>query len=331
MPGHPQPQPHRPRIVSLVPSATEILCAVGGRDLLVGRSHECDYPTGLQAIPALTGQKITSTDPAEIDRQVRSQLQSGTSLYSLDADRLAALRPDLILTQNPCSVCSIDLPTVQRLAADLRPRPEVLALDPLTLDDVLDDILRIADAAGLQPQGVQAVVQLRERLFQAEEFTNPFVDGPTVAFLEWTDPLFVGGHWTPQLLERAGARHPLNPTVPKPGTGSAIGPQQAERIAGKSITIPDNVLAGVNPDMLVFCPCGVDLAGTEQMVRSLAGKSWFGELKAVRSGRVALVDGNQMFNRPGPRLVDAFEWAVGWINDRPGIIPAGFPWRPWRS
>ncbi|MCC6428073.1 MAG: ABC transporter substrate-binding protein [Phycisphaerales bacterium] len=312
--------------MSLVPSATEILCAIGGRELLVGRSHECDFPPGLACVPVVTGQRMHTTDPAEIDRQVRDQLAGGCSLYTLDEHRLGRLAPDVILTQNMCSVCSIDLPTVQRIAAGLKPSPRIVTLDPHSVEDVLDDVLKIGEAAGLELQASGLAVDLRERLFRAGEFINPFDDGPAVALLEWTDPLFIAGHWTPQLIERAGARHPLNPTTPRPGSGAASGPQQAQRLAGKSITVPPEILVASDPDILIICPCGVDLPGARSMVAGLHAKPWFASLRAVRTGRLAVVDGTQTFSRPGPRLVDAFEWLVGWINDRPDLIPAGFPW-----
>ncbi len=315
------------RVVSLLPSATELLCFVGGRPALVGRSHECDYPAGIEGIPILTAQATPpGSPPAEIDRLVREQLALGCSLYTLNADRLAGLRPDLILTQDLCSVCSIDLRAVRTVADRLDPRPRVLSLNPQTVEDVLDDCLRVGEAAGLADQARAAVVGLRERLFRASEFVNPYQDGPSVAFLEWTDPIFVGGHWTPQLIERAGGRHPLNPTVAVAGSGAAAGPQQAMRRAGPSVRVTPEALVESRPEALVVCPCGVGLAGVRQMARELAGQKWWGELPAVRSGRVALVDGNQMFNRPGPRLVDAFEWLVGWLNGRPEPIPVGFPW-----
>jgi ABC-type Fe3+-hydroxamate transport system substrate-binding protein len=320
------------RIVSLLPSATESLCLVGGRGLLVGRSHECDYPAGLESIPVLTSQTTSATASAsEIDAAVRAQLSSAQSLYRLDVDLLRQLKPDLILTQDLCEVCSIDLNTVRAAAADLSPRPEILSLNPRGLEDVFDDILRIGVATGLSAEAMATVVKLRERLFRAADFVNPFTDGPVVAFLEWTDPLFIGGHWTPQLIERAGGRHPLNPTVAAEDSGAAAGPQAGSRLAGKSIRIPVEALIATKPDALIICPCGISLPRVREMAANLGHQAWWPDLPAVRTGRVALVDGNQMFNRPGPRLIDAFEWLVGWLNDRPELIPKDFPWETWRG
>lgn len=328
------------RVVSLLPSATETLCLIGGESMLVGRSHECDYPSGVTSLPALTAQRIHSptdlpVDAADIDRQVRTALGVGESLYTLDAERLAQLRPDVILTQDLCEVCSIDLASVQRVAAGLakaqgRP-PSVVSLNPHSVEDVLEDILRVGDAVGLSASAAHQAGRLRERMYQAIEHVNPFTDGPNVAFLEWTDPLFIGGHWTPQLIERAGGRHPLNPTVPIEGSGAGAGMQLAARKAGKSIRVPADVLASSRPDAIIICPCGVGLEQTRMLAATLAREAWWAGLPAVKDGRVALVDGNHYFNRPGPRLVDALEFMVGWFNGVPALIPEGFGWEAWTS
>ncbi len=318
--------PKPSRVVSLLPSATEILCAVGARELLVGRSHECDFPSGLADLPVLTSQAASPSTASEIDAEVRSRVRAGLPLYTLDVDLLRSLAPDVIVTQDLCEVCSIDLATVRRAAESMDPRPRVVSLDPQGLEDVLDDLLRVGEAVGRAADARDRVVRLRERVYRAQEFVNPFDDGPVVAFLEWTDPLFVAGHWTVQLIERAGGRHPWNPTVAKPDSGAAAGLMQTERLAGKSITVTPEALAQAEPEFVVVAPCGLDLDATREAVRDIEGRDWFRSLPAVRNGRVALVDGNQMFNRPGPRLVDAFEWLVGWLQDRPEIIPDGFPW-----
>jgi iron complex transport system substrate-binding protein len=317
------------RIVSLLPSATETLCLVGGRGLLVGRSHECDYPAGLSDLPVLTAPAAALADhPAAIDAQTRSRMAGAGSLYRLDAPLLAHLKPDLILTQDLCRVCSIDLDAVRAVANRLNPQPRILSLNPESLEAVLDDILTVGRAAGLEDRACQALAGLRERLFRASDFVNPYVDGPNVAFLEWTDPIFIGGHWTPQLIERAGGRHPLNPTTPGQHDGAAAGPHPSSRRAGRSISVHHHVLVATRPERLIIAPCGRTLEQARSDARALAAAPWWAELPAVRSGHVALVDGNQMFNRPGPRLVDAYEWLVGWLNDRPNLIPKGFPWEP---
>jgi iron complex transport system substrate-binding protein len=321
-----------PRVVSLLPSATETLCLVGGQDLLVGRSHECDFPDGLAHLPILTAPKIHATSPSAIDAAVSAALGDPAgpqSLYELFADRLAALAPDVILTQDLCEVCSIDLGTVRRIAEKLPNRPEIVSLNPTTVEGMLDDVTRVARAIGQESAGRDCVVQLRERLYYANEFVNPFDDGPVVAFLEWTDPLFCAGHWTVQLIERAGAQHPWNPTMPKADAGAATGPQSGERIADKSKRMPAELLVAGQPQWLVVCPCGMNLDATRECVDALSLQPWWHELPAVKNDRVALVDGNQYFNRPGPRLVDAYEWLVGWLQGRPELMPKDFAWLDW--
>ncbi|HMN40205.1 MAG TPA: hypothetical protein PKE29_05120 [Phycisphaerales bacterium] len=326
------------RVVSLLPSATETLLAITGPGALdgagpvhlVGRSHECDWPPGigLESVPVLTGARTAFTTSAEVDRAVKTSLAGGESLYTLDIPRLKALRPDLIITQDLCRVCSIDLGAVRAAAAELSARPAILSLNPQTFEGVLDDVLCVGQAIGLERAATGCIVALRERAYRAEEFINPYADRPSVAFLEWTDPIFIGGHWTPQLIERAGGEHRLNPTVAIDGAGAAAGPiGQTLRRAGKSVEVAAGALAASRPEFLIVCPCGLPLEQAWRETELLRAKEWWGGLPAVRSGRVAVVDGNQMFNRPGPRLVDALEFLVGFLNDRPEVVPAEFPWK----
>ena len=317
-----------PRVVSLLPSGTDILSLLGATGLLVGRSHECDAP-GTAGVPVLTGQRIKATTPREIDQEVREQLAGAGSLYTLDEAALGGLAPDVIITQSLCDVCSIDLRTVERVARGLPHVPVVVDLSPTTVEGILDDVLRVGEAIGLGEVAQREVVGLRERLFSVGEFVNPFDDGAVVAFLEWTEPLFCAGHWNVQLIERAGGRHPFNPTVPTPTSGAAAGPQHAERRAGKSVVVPVEVLVAARPEALVIAPCGVGLAGGLEMTRALSRQPWFAGLPAVKRGKVAVVDGNLYFSRPSQRVVEAFEWLVGWMQEREELIPPGFAWARW--
>ncbi|MEM9065515.1 MAG: ABC transporter substrate-binding protein [Planctomycetota bacterium] len=325
-----------PRVVSLLPSATETIAAVGGAGLLVGVSHECDEPDLRGSLPVLTAPRAeydpgAGMNAAEVDRVVRAERAADRSLYELDEQALRQLQPDVILTQDLCDVCSIDLARVQRVAASMDPVPTVVSLNPTTLEAVLDDLLKVGHAVGREPEARRVMVDLRGRLFRAQEHVNQFLEGPRVGFMEWTDPIFVAGHWTVQMIERAGATHPAQPTEMKPGSGAAAGPMQAERVAPKSRRIPIELFTSLKPEALVIAPCGLTLDQTRDEAQKLASQDWFRNLPAVREDRVALVDGNQMFNRPGPRLVDAFEWLVGWLNDRLELIPDGFPWEPFES
>lgn len=328
----------QPRVVSLLPAATEILCLIGGRSMLVGRSHECDFPgpgspASVLDLPILTAARVFDAaqhsgpvDSGAIDRQVRELTAAGQPLYTLNEALLTSLRPDVILTQDLCDVCSIDLATVRAIAQRMNPKPRIVSLNPQTLEGVIDDVLTVGEAVGLDDAARHATVAFRERLFRATDYVNPFADGPSVGFLEWTDPLFVAGHWNVQLIERAGGFHPLNASVADASDGAAAGPMASLRRAGKSIRVPAEVFAATRPEFIVIAPCGLNLVQTRAAAADLARQSWWGSLPAVKRGRVALVDGNQMFNRPGPRLVDAFEFLVGLLNDRPDVIPAGFPW-----
>lgn len=297
------------RVVSLLPSATEVLCEIGAADLLVGRSHECDWPPAITDRPVLTAARTHGGDPAEIDREVRESLSQGRSLYELDVERLKSLRPDVILTQNLCEVCSIDLAAVERAAASMEPKPAVLSLDPHGIEAVFDDLLRVGDAVGRAGPAQEAMVRLRDRYWTAIDFVNPYEPAGEVAFLEWLDPIFVGGHWTPQLIEAAGGTHSLNASGAK------------SRVAA-----PEELLE-LAPQRLVICPCGVDLDATAAQVEAIRAKSWWRPLVAGLAHPPVMVDGNAMFNRPGPRLVEAFRWLVGWLQDRPELVPEGFPVR----
>jgi iron complex transport system substrate-binding protein len=320
------------RVVSLLPSGTEIVCALGAEGMLVGRSHECDWPASVTRLPVLTGARTVFETSGQVDEAVRAALEDGknASLYTLDVARLEALAPDVIVTQDLCEVCSIDLGTVRGAAAEMTRRTgreaRVVSLNPRTIEGVFDDVLTVADALGLPRRGDEVVAGLRQRMYAAGDYVNPYADGVNVAFIEWLEPIFVGGHWTPQLIERAGGRHPLNPTeVVSSGAGAAAGPiGSTQRAAGKSVRVPAGALLAMNPQRVIVSPCGLSLAKTREELARVAGSdlgSWWRELVSRPGVRVALVDGNHLFSRPGPRLVDAFEWLVGWLNGRPELTP----------
>ena len=303
------------RVISLLPSATEVLCAIGGESLLVGRSHECDFPTSVGDRPVLTAARTTADSSAAIDQQVREALggeeaSASASLYHLDVDRLVELAPDVILTQDLCEVCSIDLKTVRGAAARMEPAPTIVSLNPDSVWDVFDDLLRVGEAVGRTAEAQEAMVAAREAYWSAVDYVNPYVPGPEILFLEWMDPPFVGGHWTPALIEHAGGRHSLNAAGEK-----------------SRIATPEEI-AEAAPDRVVICPCGYRLDDIRRELDALRRQEWWQTLPAVRDANpdaIMLVDGNLMFNRPGPRLVDAFRWLVSWINDRPELMPTDFP------
>lgn len=310
------------RVVSLLPSATEVLVAssdsLDDDIVLVGRSHECDYPPYVTKHPILTSAKNKFESCAQMNEAVGTSLASGESLYDVDAKLLEELRPDVIITQDLCNVCSVDLSQVQRVCQKMGNNPKIVSLNPFTLEDVLDDIVTVGVATGREGSALRAVEGLKSRIAAAskvgEDAASQRGRQLKVAILEWIEPIFPGGHWTPQIVQLAGAEHPLNPV--RPGKG-----------AKPSFAVENEALVDADCDWIVLCPCGLDLLQTDKEVKAINQQPWWQDLRAVREGRVVSVDGSQHFNRPGPRLVDALEWLTGLINDRTDIIPPDFPWK----
>lgn len=277
------------RIVSLVPNGTEILFAVGAGGQVVGVSHECDYPAEARTRPILTGSALTpGMSSAEVDKAVAAQVGSGESLYTLDESRIAELAPDLIVTQQLCPVCAVSTTQVDGAIQPLPRCPEVISLDPKTLEDVLADIRRVGEVTGRSAEAEDLVQDLERRL----DAVRTRVQGrprPRVAALEWLDPPFAGGHWVPEMIEAAGGID----VFAKPGDHSA-------RLSWDQVREAD-------PDVLVVMPCGYDEAGAAAQIDLIAGRPEWRDLRAVREGRVFPVDANGCFSRPGPRLVDGIE------------------------
>eukprot|EP00802_Teleaulax_amphioxeia_P008743 Tamp_08752.p1 GENE.Tamp_08752~~Tamp_08752.p1 ORF type:complete len:712 (-),score=155.10 Tamp_08752:146-1975(-) len=260
-------------------------------------------------------------------------------LYKIDDKLLRELRPDVILSQGLCQVCSIDVQTVHRICKTMDPAPRIVDISPENLDDVLRSVLQVGEAVGMATEARKVESDLRARVRRAVEQADAVTaarkatgqDAPSVAFIEWLDPVYVGGHWTPELIEMAGARHPLNPA----GSGAD------GKGGGKSFAVATTAVTASRPDVVILSPCGLDLKATETEVwnlwetdESCGGRvcdgskgDWFKNLQAVKDGRVAMVDGNQMFNRPGPRLVDALEWLVSFIHGSATSAPPSFPWK----
>ncbi|KAF9926973.1 hypothetical protein BGZ67_007804 [Mortierella alpina] len=301
------------RIISLLPSAAEIICLVGGQPEMVARSHEDDFPATIQHLPILTEAKTKFTTSADVDRQVSEALSQGTSLYELDVEQLHALKPTVIVTQDLCNVCSIDLVSVQRVASKMDPRPEIVTLNPTSLGEVMESITTVGNAIGHAEGAAKIRAQLEGRIQKCKDVaaeakaSQPDYKLRKVMFFEWTDPIYPAGHWTPEMIEIAGGVHPINgPGVP-------------------SVRVSIEAVAAVEPDVIIICPCGLDMAATRNEYNLMMEKEWFRDL-ANKATTVALVDGNQMFNRSGPRLVECTEWLVMLLHDRPDFEPIGFPW-----
>jgi iron complex transport system substrate-binding protein len=272
------------RIVSLIPSATETLFALGLGGEVAAVTHECDHPPEALDLPKVTRDVIgPGLPPAEIDRAVRELTLEGRAIYELDEHRLEALAPDLIVTQALCSVCAVSYDDVRAVAERMEPSPEVIALDPHTLGEALGDIRTLAQATNAKDEGV-ALVQDASRRIDRVRLAVRGADPVRVAALEWLDPVFAAGHWTPQLIEHAGGDDVL---------GRAGEPSEERRW--------DEVIAA-RPEVVVCMPCGYDAE------RALAeAEAYAGELAAVGARRVVAVDAAAYFSRPGPRLVDGLE------------------------
>lgn len=277
------------RIASLLPSTTEIVCALGLEADLVGRSHECDHPGGIESLPALTTSKLDPTgDSAAIDRDVRQLIEQGLSIYRVDPELLRELAPDVILTQDQCAVCAASLADVeQALASWLGTKPQVVSLAPSTLGDVWADIQHVARAIGVPERGATLAAELAEALTEWAELAQAQPTRPGVACIEWIDPLMSAGNWMPELVTLAGGRPLLG------------------EIGAHSPFIAWDAILEADPDVLLVVPCGFDLARTREELAPLRAQPGFETLRAVREGRAFLADGNAFFNRPGPRLVES--------------------------
>ncbi len=300
------------RIVSLLPSTTEIVCALGLGTRLVGRSHECDFPPFVKELPACTQAKLDPAAPgAEIDRRVKRLVAEGLSVYRVDPERLRELRPDVILTQEQCEVCAATPRDLEDALADwIGARPRVVSLAPATLGDVFRDVVDVAAALGVAGRGRALVGELTGRVSAIGEKTGDLSPRPRVACLEWIDPLMAAGHWMPELVRLAGGTSPFGES------------------GQQSAWIDFEELRAADPDVIVALPCGFDLPRTREELRGLEASAAFAALRAVREGRVAVADGNAYFNRPGPRLVDSLEILAEILHpDRFDFGHAGAAWR----
>ncbi len=279
------------RIVSLLPSATEIVCALGYADQLVGRSHECDHPAAVSDLPVCSRPRIrTDTSSAEIDRSVKSIVSRGLSVYEIDEDTLRALAPDYIVTQTQCEVCAVSERDVEVAVKEwLDDQCEIVSLNPNRLEDVWADIIRVATALGNRRNGEDVVAALRERMSEIQSRVAEREETPRVAVIEWIEPLMAGGNWMPELVEMAGGENLFGE-------------------AGKhSPWMELDQLRDADPDVVVVSPCGFDLQRTRDEMQPLIENPTWRALGAVGKGQVYLTDGHHFFNRPGPRLVESLE------------------------
>lgn len=290
------------RIVSLLPSATEIVCALGLEDRLVGVTHECDYPAGVRKLPKVTHTLIpTDATSAEIDALVRDRLGAQSALYSLDMAMLERLQPDLIVTQALCDVCAVAESEVRNAACMLPTGPVVVNLEPETLDEVIACVHQVAKAAGEPERANTLVGHLRARVDAVTSRSQRISRRPRVALLEWLDPPFSAGHWNPELVHLGGGEDGLG------------------RPRQKSVTLKWEQVIAWQPEVVLISCCGFTAERTVQEAAVLRRVEGWDELPAVRDGRVYVTDGTSYFSRPGPRLVDSLELLAHVIH--PNVHP----------
>ncbi len=302
------------RILSLIASSTEILCALGFEDQLVGRSHECDFPASVASLPVCTEAKLDARRPsAQIDRDVRDILERALSVYRVDPDALRELQPTCIVTQTQCEVCAVSLRDVEEsLRSWVGGHPQIVALQAADLQGVFADVRRIADALGSPERGARLEARLRNRMKEIETRAGSIGARPRVGCVEWIEPLMASGNWMPQLVEMAGGENLF-------GTPGRHAPD-----------LRWEALRDADPDVIVVRPCGFDLERTREEMPALARQPGWESLRAVRAGRVALCDGNAYFNRPGPRLLESLEILAEILH--PDVFDFGHRsrgWQPW--
>lgn len=278
------------KIVSLLPSATEIVCCLGLTDALVGRSHECDYPPAVKELPVCTEARLDSNKKSgEIDADVQSLIQEALSIYKIKIEVLQQLQPTHIITQDQCDVCAVNLPEVEQAIAHLADsHPKVISLQPNVLRQVWGDIERVAQVLEVEAQPVLNKFQDRLQAI-AQKTAAANAEKPTVVALEWTEPLMTAANWIPELIEIAGGEPLLS-----------VRGEQSPYLFWES-------LIDVDPEIIVIMPCGFGLERTKQESKVLTQHPAWKSLKAVKNHKVFITDGNAYFNRPGPRLVDSAE------------------------
>jgi iron complex transport system substrate-binding protein len=288
------------RIVSLVPSATEMLFALGLGDDVVGVTHECDYPADAQGLPKVTRDVLpTGLSSAEIDAAVKERTLAGESIYHLDADALHELAPDLIVTQALCSVCAVSYDDVRAIAEEIDTQPMVISLDPRTVGEILGDARTLAQATDTKDAAVDLVQEASARIDRIRVLTRKARRRPRVVALEWLDPPFAAGHWTPQLIEFAGGEDVLG-----------FAGENSEQCSWEQV-------AAAEPDVVIVMPCGYDaeIAHREaEMHRD--------ELAAIGAGEVVAVDASAYFSRPGPRVIDGLELLAHILHPELAAEPA---------
>lgn len=279
------------RILSLIASSTETICALGFEHLLVGRSHECDYPTSVTNLPICSSAKFdTNGTSTEINSRVKDTLRDALSVYNVNIDQLQSLNPTLIVTQDQCDVCAVSLNDVKKAVKEnLKSNPRIISLAPDTIEDIYKGIKEIAEAIDEPESGQELVRSMSDRIKRIENQSKAIEHKPRVACIEWIDPLIGAGNWIPELVEVAGGTNTIG---------------HAGRHAPR---LPTWELEDVNPEYIIAMPCGWGIEKARKEMDTLSQQDFWPQLRAVQENKVFLTDGNHFFNRPSPRIVESIE------------------------
>ena len=287
------------KILSLIASSTEIIHALGCGDQLVGRSHECDYPSEVLSLPHCTKPRFNIDGSSrEIDDRVKSTLKSALSVYEVDEVLLADMNPDIIITQSQCEVCAVSLKDIEKAVRKIIGKsPRVVSLEPNSLSDIWSDIKKVSEAVNVQERGQKLIHELQNRILDLKSLIKD-ESSNSVACIEWIDPLMAAGNWVPELVELAGGKNLFGE-------------------AGKhSPWMSFEELCERDPDVIAVMPCGYGIEKTRQEMDVLIRKTKWRSLKAVKNNQVYLTDGNQYFNRPGPRIIESLEILIEILYDQ---------------
>jgi iron complex transport system substrate-binding protein len=292
------------KIVSLLPSATEIVCALGLEDSLVGRSHECDYPQSVQQLPVCSEANFPDNfSSVAIDVKVKEILADALSVYTVNREQIKQLTPDVVITQAQCEVCAVSLKDVEAALENyLDKQATIVSLQPDSLYDIFKDIITVAETLNVAERGNAYVEELQERVDIIRHKLKYIESKPTVACIEWLEPLMVSGNWIPELVNIAGGTSIL-----------AEAGKHSPYVQWQDIQLQ-------NPDIIIVMPCGFSIERTTKEMDLLLQLPGFGDLKAIKNNRLYLADGNQYFNRPGPRIVDSIEIMAEIINPKQFIF-----------
>ena len=292
------------RIISLLAAGTEIVCELGLEEQLVGRSHECDFPSSILHLPVCSSAMLDpTTSSLEIDRQVKGSLTDALSFYQVDRGLIKTLRPDVIITQTQCEVCAVSFNDVKKALENLLDYPvEIISLEPNNLNAVFTDIKTVSKVLGVPERGADLIERMQERIDLIKHKLKFITQKPTVACVEWIEPLMMAGNWTPEMVEIAGGESVL-------------------ALSGKHSPAIDWMdLVQADPEIIIVMPCGFAIERTVKEMDTLLQQPYFQDLQAVKNNKLFIADGNQYFNRSGPRIVDSVEILAEIINPKQFIF-----------